>query len=290
MKEVLLRVIMTLCVLFMVTLLLSGEKVINEFGAYFCPGTYLELIHSIPSRFTQYGMIEHWVGPTAVNPEIISGYYSFNIDLITMNNMLRLMYLDNEDILAYDYESVSLFPTNRARGLISVRFHQNIILENILFDFIERYSEFNLSFPVVIIGSLNMCAFEFDDDSIFAYHLCSMIMEEEIVRYAYPEFYFELCTDDDEIIHPTFVKVYPNPVINSTIHFKSNTVSQNTTVSIFNIKGQLIKTLSNQSIKDNESVFIWDGLIDSKRVSNGIYLYRVKTENATQSGKFLILK
>jgi len=76
------------------------------------------------------------------------------------------------------------------------------------------------------------------------------------------------------------VSAYPNPFRNSTvISFHRTTEStEDTEIKIYNIKGQLIKTItsfSNSSLGTHETV--WDGKNqDGSKVSSGLYYYRVK--------------
>ena len=63
------------------------------------------------------------------------------------------------------------------------------------------------------------------------------------------------------------------------------------TISIYNIKGQLQKTLSNFNIENDELVFNWDMRnLNNSEVSSGIYFYKIKKDNETYSGRFLVIK
>jgi len=76
------------------------------------------------------------------------------------------------------------------------------------------------------------------------------------------------------------VSAYPNPFRNSTaISFHRTTEStENTEIKIYNIKGQLIKTITsfpNHCLGTHE--IVWDGKDkDGRKVSSGLYYYQVK--------------
>ncbi|MBC8527793.1 MAG: T9SS type A sorting domain-containing protein [Candidatus Cloacimonetes bacterium] len=76
------------------------------------------------------------------------------------------------------------------------------------------------------------------------------------------------------------LSAYPNPFHPVTcINFSLNKEGY-TTLKIFNIKGQLIKTLVNEYKRKGDYSILWDGKNkDGKEVSSGIYLYRVQVEN-----------
>ena len=83
---------------------------------------------------------------------------------------------------------------------------------------------------------------------------------------------------------------YPNPFNPSTtISFNLSTeINENAVISIFNLKGQIIKTYS---ISNGQTSITWNGTDDSgKNVSSGVYLYKLDTDNNTYSKKMILLK
>lgn len=84
---------------------------------------------------------------------------------------------------------------------------------------------------------------------------------------------------------------YPNPfnpitVINYAVPKKSTVA-----IEIFNILGQKIKTLVEGERTAGYHSVLWDGKNESgKEVGSGIYLYRLKAGQFTQSKKMLLLK
>ncbi|MDH4221981.1 MAG: DUF6055 domain-containing protein [candidate division Zixibacteria bacterium] len=91
---------------------------------------------------------------------------------------------------------------------------------------------------------------------------------------------------------------YPNPFNSTTIlPFEirgSQSMYQSpvhTTLIIYNILGQTIRTMLDQELKPGNYQVIWDGKDDSgKDVSSGIYLYQLKSRDYTTSMKMLLLR
>ncbi|MCK4695532.1 MAG: T9SS type A sorting domain-containing protein, partial [Candidatus Cloacimonetes bacterium] len=60
---------------------------------------------------------------------------------------------------------------------------------------------------------------------------------------------------------------------------------------IYNIKGQKIKTLLNDKMDAGFHKVIWDGRdSNGKRVSSGIYFYKLKTGKFTSIKKMILLR
>ncbi len=96
---------------------------------------------------------------------------------------------------------------------------------------------------------------------------------------------------DDEII-PTEIELsnYPNPFnLSTTIEFSIQNDSK-IELSVYNIKGQKIKTLMNNAFtKGNHSV-IWNGDDESgKSVSSGIYFFKLNVNGKTEAVKKCLL-
>lgn len=89
---------------------------------------------------------------------------------------------------------------------------------------------------------------------------------------------------------------YPNPFNPTTkIQFKIGSLEfgrpLHTTLKIYNVLGQLVKTLvDEEKLRGNYKV-IWDGKDDSGReVSSGIYFYQLKTKDYTATKKMVLLR
>ena len=61
-------------------------------------------------------------------------------------------------------------------------------------------------------------------------------------------------------------------------------------ISIYNLKGQLVKTLNTTEISKGNTSFIWDGKTDDGRqVAQGIYFCRIKYPNNLLTKKLIVL-
>ncbi|RLC51510.1 MAG: hypothetical protein DRI23_04855 [Candidatus Cloacimonadota bacterium] len=90
------------------------------------------------------------------------------------------------------------------------------------------------------------------------------------------------------------ISVFPNPFNPSTtISFELSTeTTGNAELVIYNLKGQKIKTFSNNQIsKSANKQIIWNGIDDNKQpVSTGIYFVKLKTGKETLTKKLMLLK
>ena len=97
---------------------------------------------------------------------------------------------------------------------------------------------------------------------------------------------------------------YPNPFSKSTtISFNLTSKSNKNTpldsmhlteqaqIRIYNIKGQLVKEFKIQNLKLKNHEVIWDGRDDSNRkLPNGIYLYKIETDNFSETKRMLLIR
>lgn len=89
-----------------------------------------------------------------------------------------------------------------------------------------------------------------------------------------------------------FVNNYPNPFSDRTFIDINSDYDANISVTIYNMMGQRIKTLSDQRINPGLHQMEWDGTDDSSnQVSDGVYFYKIsiRTENKSElfSGKII---
>ena len=103
--------------------------------------------------------------------------------------------------------------------------------------------------------------------------------------------------NDDTIIQPTLCKLYqnyPNPFNPSTtISFNiSRKDAKDAEIIIYNIKGQKIKQFKIQNLKFKINEVVWNGKDDNgKKVSSGIYFYRLKVnDKIIDTKRCLLLK
>jgi len=85
-------------------------------------------------------------------------------------------------------------------------------------------------------------------------------------------------------------KNYPNPFNPSTTISFSISNDSNVELSIYNIKGQRVKTLVNNDFDRGNHSVVWNGIDDSgKAVSSGLYLYKLNVNGKTEAVKKCIL-
>ncbi|MCC7431469.1 T9SS type A sorting domain-containing protein [bacterium] len=84
---------------------------------------------------------------------------------------------------------------------------------------------------------------------------------------------------------------YPNPFNPTTkIEFTVKT-AQNAELSVYNVNGQLVKTLVSGKVEAGTQNVVWDATdFAGNRVASGIYFSKLSTENGSQTKKMLLLK
>jgi hypothetical protein len=97
-----------------------------------------------------------------------------------------------------------------------------------------------------------------------------------------------------EILSPLITKLennYPNPFNPETVIKYQISEDNKVELYIYNIRGQLVKTLINQKQPAGEYKVIWNGTNEKNQlVTSGVYLYKLRTGNKTYTKKMLLLK
>lgn len=84
---------------------------------------------------------------------------------------------------------------------------------------------------------------------------------------------------------------YPNPFSESSSIDIQTKKAQHIQVYIYNLKGQLINTLANETFNQGIHNISWDGKDQNgKKCSNGVYFYKVITPEKTISSKTILMK
>jgi hypothetical protein len=87
---------------------------------------------------------------------------------------------------------------------------------------------------------------------------------------------------------------YPNPFNPiTTLQFTvdSTITNQHVTINIYNIRGQLVRSLVNGEFETGDHTVVWNGTDDSGRgVSSGIYFYRMTTNSYSATRKMILMK
>ena len=136
--------------------------------------------------------------------------------------------------------------------------------------------------PVSISGDYALISAHYDDDngvdsgSAYIYYNDGVFVEEEHVNIL-----------DNTIL----LSNYPNPFNpETTISYQLPEESE-VELTIYNIKGQLVKTLVNEIKPPREHSIIWNGRDDNgNRIASGIYFYKMKTDNHEETKKMILLK
>jgi hypothetical protein len=106
-----------------------------------------------------------------------------------------------------------------------------------------------------------------------------------------PSFTIGVAVDDDTTIPMPIVSSYPNPFTAAT-HLNVNLKAAGSLkLEIFNVKGQMVKTLANTSFTIGNHAFTWDGTDENlRKVSAGLYTARLTTTQGTSVKKLMLIK
>ncbi len=84
---------------------------------------------------------------------------------------------------------------------------------------------------------------------------------------------------------------YPNPFNPSTKISFNIPVNSHVTLKIYNVKGELVKTLADNDYTPGTYEALWNGRNDNGvQVSAGIYLYRLNANSFTETKRMVLLK
>ncbi|MDY0128546.1 MAG: T9SS type A sorting domain-containing protein, partial [Candidatus Cloacimonadaceae bacterium] len=111
---------------------------------------------------------------------------------------------------------------------------------------------------------------------------------------SYPYFEIKLTQDDmDEIVPPEFSlkQNYPNPFNPSTTISYWLPETARVRLDIYNLKGQLVKTLIDSEMAAGLHSVVWNGKdSNNQAVASGVYFYRISSPNNTQTKRMLLMK
>jgi len=95
----------------------------------------------------------------------------------------------------------------------------------------------------------------------------------------------------DALITDVLNPNYPNPFNPETKISFQLAEKSDITLSIYNTKGQKVKTLLKGKYESGLQTIIWNGTDDEEnKVSSGVYLYKLQTNNETLTHKMLLMK
>jgi len=95
------------------------------------------------------------------------------------------------------------------------------------------------------------------------------------------------------VVTNSSIDIYPNPFNPSTsiaLNLTENDKHHPVSVNIYNIKGQLVKTLIDNEVV-NANTLVWNGTDNyGNRISSGMYFAKVNTQSSNLTRKMLLLK
>ncbi|MEF3694099.1 MAG: FlgD immunoglobulin-like domain containing protein, partial [Candidatus Cloacimonadota bacterium] len=100
--------------------------------------------------------------------------------------------------------------------------------------------------------------------------------------------------DEEVIVIPAtdfLGNAYPNPFNPTTTISYGITEAQNVRITVYNSRGQAVRTLVNANMPAGTYNIVWDGRDDSNRsVSSGLYFFRMESGNHLQIKKAILMK
>ncbi len=132
------------------------------------------------------------------------------------------------------------------------------------------------------------------NDGVHEYYIVSMFQNPYYLSAPSPIITVTIgeVSNQDEVIAPvSSISVHPNP-FKETANFKVSLSDKlATNIQVFNVKGQLVRTLELKPDSKGEALVAWDGKTDSGRyATNGVYFYVLKDGANRLSGKLMIMK
>jgi hypothetical protein len=84
---------------------------------------------------------------------------------------------------------------------------------------------------------------------------------------------------------------YPNPFNPCTTLSFALSCDMLCKLEIYNIRGQVVKTLMDEQLSAGNQSIVWNGTDENgSSVSSGVYFYKLSTPKQTQTSKMLLMK
>jgi hypothetical protein len=128
------------------------------------------------------------------------------------------------------------------------------------------------------------------DEEIFV--LSKIIDSEFKEAWHYSRITKEMTGNENEINTPiSNLRNYPNPFNPTTTISFSIAKSEDVKLTVYNTKGQVVKTLINMKMNSGKHSIQWSGKDNSNNaVSSGVYFYRLETGSKTETKKCIMMK
>ncbi len=233
----------------------------------------------------QSNEITYNISHTQKNPEVKSQHKdistSRNLQKITKNVFSQ----SNHTIVAKNYKIMNITPNNnQGHGLKSLP--DPILLGYNIYE-IERG----------FIGYCLECCTSFMDEPVtpgteYTYWVTAVYDLGEsgpsnVASATVPVGEDDNCVNYATALHPNL----PNPILNNTTFEFSLEGSSWVTLSVYNLKGQLVATLLDDELEQTASHRIeWDGSANGKKLANGIYFYKLETDKKSLLKKMVLMK
>ncbi|MBW6514258.1 MAG: T9SS type A sorting domain-containing protein [Candidatus Syntrophosphaera sp.] len=150
------------------------------------------------------------------------------------------------------------------------------------FDLVQQTTSTSYSEAIALEGS-------------YKYYVCAVYLNNEGAPSDTLAFLFPFIPSNSEEPTPGLVtrlnNNYPNPFNPSTSISFDLARAGNVKLSVYNVKGQLVRVLANGPLNAGSHRLVWDGRDGKERsVSSGVYFYRLETKDYSSTRKMLMLK
>jgi len=87
------------------------------------------------------------------------------------------------------------------------------------------------------------------------------------------------------------IRNYPNPFNPETTIELSMEKAGEASIKIYNLKGQLVKTLLDETVAQGTTTRVWNGTDEQgNAVTSGVYFYKLQTADKTITQKMILMK
>ena len=202
--------------------------------------------------------------------------------------------LTNQQFSSYHVDKVKLadFDQDGDNDIVFSAYNQNGCSNICILENDGQFSNWNV-IPVQSIFDERTAFFDVEDlnDDGTMDIMCFLTNETKMVALYNQHGIVENTSIPDVEISSILYANYPNPFNPQTKISFSLVKAGEAELTVYNIKGQKVKTLVNDYIEAGEHSVIWNGKDnDGKDVSSGVYFYRLKTFDTVQHRKMLLLK
>ncbi len=240
-----------------------------------------------------------WNNTTTENGSVVSLLQESNpifINSIIYNNSPNIIEFLETDPISYNTISIYYSDIQNGEDIIHTNGFGNYFWDESNCDFNPLFvdaanGDFTLLFnsPCIDTGTpiswLMPPDFEISIDDFLGYNAIGISYDIGAFEYSN-----NVIEDELPLLKKVNISNYPNPFNpTTTIEFSIHNDSI-VELTIFNIKGQIIKTLADNDFTKGSHSIIWNGVDDSyKPVSSGIYLYKLNVNGKTEAVKKCLL-